>query len=594
MLKRETVETKYKWNLTHIYKNEAEVEEAFKAMDEYAEGITQFRGTLNSAEAILKCYNFCEKYNQKIEVLSAYILFKESEDESNKQAKTLSNRFSVKYTNICNASAFVETEILKNKDADLKKIIADPRLADFSYGLSELYKKKKHILPEKEEILINNACRAFDYNDIFNQFNAVEVDRGSVKLDNGKTVKITPEGYSNILSTQSRETRKAAYEANGAWKKNFFRTIGSTYLGSVKADSFDAKAHKYASSLESSLSGCDIPEEVYKTLLYNYTKYLPVLKRYFKIRKNVLGVNKLYVYDCYVGLGKYKPKKISYEDCYNIVLDALSVFGDEYINILKTARDNRWIDVFETENKHTGAYMCECYGVHPYVLFNFSGLEDYATTIAHELGHAVNSYKLCTSNRYSGSGNPIFLAEIASTVNEILMNCYLIDHAATKEKKIYYLNELITMFNGTFYRQTMFAKFEEAAHAKVDADEPISVYDLNDIYAACRKEHNCGVVETTEIDKLEYLGIPHFYRSFYVYKYATGVIAAINIVLNILADKNYIDSYFKFLSATSNQSPLSALSIAKVDMTKNETYDRALKFISEKVDELAKLTATKK
>ncbi len=591
MLKRCDVDEKLKWNLKDVCSSEEHLEENFKKFEEYIDGVQKFKGKLKNVDAVCEYFKFCEKYDLVVGLTACYLEMLSSEDVSNEKTKKIIARFEEVCNRIVKASAFVEPELLKLKDDTFKKLIVDKRLKNYKYALERLFASKKHALSEKETIILNEANLAFNQSEIFEQFNSSEVSHGKVKLSDGKTVELTYGLYSQILDTETREVRRKAAKAYSKQLEQFGKTIGTCYLGDVKATRFNAKMHKFKSSLERSLFESDIPEIVYRTLIKNYTENLNYLKRYLLVRKHALKLDNLYGYDMWVSLSKYKPKKSTYNECFDTVLKALNVFGEDYLNILKTARDNRWIDVMETENKTTGAYELGVYGVHPYVLFNFDNTEGYASTIAHELGHAVNSYLSEKNNPYPTSENPIFLAEIASTVNEVLLYKYLIDTSENnKEKQIYYLTEFISMFNGTFFRQANFAKFEEEVHNRVDANIPTSVFDVNNIYLKLVKEYNQGVIETSKKAEIAYQSVPHFYRPFYVYKYATGIISAINIVCNILENKNYIKNYFEFLSAGSKQNPIDTLKLAKVDLSLDETYKKAFNFVNTYLTKLENLT----
>jgi len=594
LLKRSEVDNKLKWlPITSLLISSRPLvpEKYFAGFEEYIKGIQKFKGKLKNADAVVECYRFCEKFHNAEIRVEAYIELLYSLDITDKRTQSLLSRLGEIDNRMSNASAFIEPELLKLSDEKLKELINDKRLSDYKYATERLLASKKHILSEQQEILLNNASQAFVYRDIYDQFSDSEVSHGSVKLSNGKTVKLTYGIYNKILETETREVRRNAAKAYSKQMLDFYKTIGSCYLGSFKSDSFFAKAKKFNSCLEQSLFGSNIPEVVYKTLIKNYENNLGYLKRYFLIRKNALKLDKLYSYDMWVSLSKYTPKTVTYNECFDIVLKALSVFGDNYLNILKTAKNNNWIDVMETENKTTGAFECEVYGVHPYVLLNFDHSESYASTIAHELGHAVNAYLSSENNAYITSSNPIFLAEIASTVNEVLLYNYLIEQSKNdKEKQIYYLTELIGLFNGTFFRQANFSKFEEIVHQRIDNGESTSIFDLSDIYLELSKEYGQGVLEVSKNAHCGYQGVPHFYRAFYVYKYATGIISAINIVVNILEDKNYINNYFKFLSAGCKQSPMETLKLAKIDLTSDECYKKAFSFVDKVLTKLEELT----
>ncbi len=588
MLDRKDVSDKYKWNLQDIYATEEAFEKDFKKYEQFAEDIKKFKNTLNTAQNLDAYFKFLEKNNIYIDKLFSYAYLLESEDISKEHAQVLLKRLEVVNRKITIEN--VGFEITKLKTSKLKEFANDPLLSYKKNYFEDLIEDKKHILSEKEEKVINSLSDTYLYEEIFDQFNDSELDYGKVKLSCGEVLKLTPENVETILRTEPREVRKKAVQKFFKERNRFQRTIGTNYLGAVKTCVAHAKIYKYKSALEQALKAEKVPTKVYKNLIKNYTFGLPLFKRYNLLRKKILGYAELHNYDTSVPLSSYKPKKATYEECYQTVIKALSVFGENYTNVLKEAFNNRWIDVMETNNKTTGAYMSGSFAVHPYVLLNFNGMEDYASTIAHELGHAVNSYFTCKNNRFFDSNNPIFLAEIASTVNEVLLNYYLIEqNKDNKEKQIFYLTEMLDLFVGTFFVQTKFAKFEEEVHRRIEQDEPLTVSDINKIYENVTKEYNQGVIVTDKNSGLGYLSIPHFYYHFYVYKYATGIISAINIVSNILQDKNYIKAYIKFLSSGTKLKTMETLKLAKIDLENDEAYKIAFKFIEDILSRLEKL-----
>ena len=452
----------------------------------------------------------------------------------------------------------------------------------------EIIRKKKHLLGKNEEsILAKSGSFADGFKTVFSVFDNVNVPLGEVTV-NGKKQKMSHGLYSVLMQNDDREVRRQAYEAMYQGYTSMINTVAEIYAGSVKADCFYADARRYPSSLSQALFSDNVPEKVYNNLIDSVRKNVKVLHKYIDYRRKALKTDKLKMYDMYVSIVEGTEKNIPYDEAYDIVTTALAPLGDEYISVLKKAKNERWIDVEETTNKRSGAYSWGAYGSHPYVLLNHKGTIHDVFTIAHEMGHAMHTYYSNKTQCYEKAGYSIFVAEIASTVNEVLLIKHLLKTAEGNDKK-YLLSYYLDMIRTTLFRQTMFSEFEKFAHETIERGEPLSHKKMCDHYAELNRYYYGDAVETDENISYEWARIPHFYNAFYVYKYATGITCAVNIANMILSDPKKVDDYKKFLSAGGSMYPLDIIKIMGIDLTRPTPYSVAMKEFSATLNELIKV-----
>jgi oligoendopeptidase F len=426
---------------------------------------------------------------------------------------------------------------------------------------------------------------AFD--DIFSQADNVDVKLGSIKVD-GKREKLTHGRYSFFLQHKDQAVRKAAFKTYYKGYIDLINTLTAIYSGNVKKDNFLARARGFKSCKQMKTFYENVPEKVYDNLIYAVNKNLPTMHEYVALRKKVLGVDTLNMYDMYVPITS-TDLSVDFDEAFEMVKSGLKPLGEEYAKLLQCALDERWMDVYETENKRSGAYSSGCYGTKPFVLLNYSATVHDIFTIAHELGHSIHTYYSAHTQPYAKSGYEIFVAEVASTVNEVLLLKDMLAKAKDKELKKFLLSYYLDMFRTTLFRQTMFAEFEKIAHELDDNGEALTPDALNKRYYKLNKKYYGKAVKHNKEIAYEWARIPHFYSSFYVYKYATGITSAVSIAKNILSTPGYFDKYKKFLCAGGSESPYEILKLTGVDLCSQKPFDDAMEEMKTTLEELGAL-----
>ena len=478
----------------------------------------------------------------------------------------------------------------KQDEKYLKSLISDKRFSDYEYILKKIIKRKAHTISEKEERLIGMAGEIFEtFNETFGMIDNIELPLSEIEWE-GKKTKISHGLYGIILHSDNREKRKEVYEKYYGAYTSLINTLRSVYYGNVKKDVYLSKVYKYNSCLERALFDEDVDRSVYDNLLKTVDANLPSMHRYVADRKKILGYDKLYFYDINAPLVSGSDFKLPYDEAYEYVVNGLAPLGKEYQALLKKGHDERWIDVEETEGKRSGAYSAYCPNVHPFVLLNYTQTTFDMFTIAHEMGHSLHSYFSSKNQPYAKSNYTIFVAEVASTVNEVLLLKHMLANATDEKLKKYLLNYYLDSIRATLHRQTMFAEFEYGAHAMAEKGEPLTTENLCKLYSDIGKKYYGNDIEHDYNISCEWARIPHFYRSFYVYKYATGIISAINIANRILTEgQSAVNDYFKFLSGGSSTDPVSLLKLAGVDLTTQKPYDFAMREFDKTLTEFEKL-----
>jgi oligoendopeptidase F len=421
-------------------------------------------------------------------------------------------------------------------------------------------------------------------------FNNADLAFAPIENEHGKKVPLTHGAYVSWMHSHNRRVRKDAFSSLYREYAGFRNTMAAIFEANAKQSAFFARVRHYNSSLEAALDENNIPVSVYENLITSVRENMEPIYRYMNIRKKIMGLDELHMYDIYVPLVKDVDKRISFEEAKEMVKEGLSPLGEEYQRLLQEGFDNRWIDVYENENKRTGAYSWGAYGTHPYVLLNYQNTLNDVFTLAHEMGHAIHSWYSDDNQAYLYAGYKIFVAEVASTCNESLLIHYFIEHTEDKQEKAYLINYLLEQFRSTLYRQTMFAEFEKITHGIVDQGGTLNAQTISKIYQDLNKAYYGDEVVSDREIKYEWARIPHFYTPFYVYQYATGFSAAIAISTRILAgDKETLEGYFRFLKSGSSMSPLELLKLTGVDMTKRDTVDNALKVFADYVEKFEDL-----
>ncbi len=590
MEKRSQIDNRYKWDFSDYFKNDEEWGSGYKEILPIINSIKEYNGKLNTKESILNCFKLLERLSIQLEALYIYANCKRDEDVSNTKYQAMLNKILSILTEYDVACSFIEPQLSKLEDKFLKKLLEDNDFKDYKKFLHDIIREKPHILSEScEEILSLVSSYKDAFSQIHSNFESGDLKFNKVKNSKGKLLPMNHKLADIYLRDKDEVLRENAYkELHGAGKR-YNNFLSANYLGSVKKDVFFARVRHFDSTLSSALFYEEVDKIVYQNLLENVEKNLFLNQKFFEIKRKLLGLKKFKLSDIY-----FNPfvshKKYTFDSAINIVCDALSILGKDYTDYIRYMAENRMIDIYPNEGKVNGAYETMATKKTPRVLINFMGTAYDVSTLAHELGHAMHSV-LSDKNQSTFNANyTIFLAEIASTVNETILNNYMLNATKNKNEKIFFLNEFLSTFYATVFRQTMFADFEDKIHKKVENNEDVSAKILNDTYFELVKKFFGKKVKIFEEVKYEWNGIPHFYTAYYVYKYATGLISAINIVENLRTGKITIDDYIKFLSSGCIDTPLNLLKIVGVDLTTIEPFNIAFKYLSERLAMLDKLS----
>lgn len=591
--KREEIEAKYKWKLEDIYAGDAQWEEDFERVKTLSEGMSKFRGRLGEgAEALLDCLKASDELLSSNDKLFVYARMKRDENNANHVYQALADRASVLSTGVYASVSFIVPELLSIPEEKLKGFIdGNSDLQLYRQFVNEALRQKKHTLSEREEELLALSSEVAQApRDIFTMFNNADIRFPFIKDENGEEIEVTKGRYIKFLESKDRRVREDAFHALYSSYNKQINTLAATLTSNIKNNRFYSTVRKYGSSLEASLDSDNISIDVYDSLIDTVGKNLHLLHRYLRLRKKALRLDELHMYDLYVPIVEEPPKSIYYKDALDMVEKGLQPLGEEYLGYLKHSFEAGWIDVFENEGKTSGAYSWGAYKTHPYVLLNYQGTINDVFTIAHEMGHALHSFYTNRTQPYIYSEYKIFVAEVASTVNESLLMRYLLGKTEGDKEKAYLLNHYLEEFRGTVFRQVMFAEFEKIVHAKVEQGESLTTQSLNEIYKGLNAKYYGNEVVIDEDISIEWARIPHFYNSFYVYKYATGFSAATSISQQILNEgKPAVDRYINFLSSGGSDYPLELLKKAGVDLSSPKPVQDALDVFAQILDELEKL-----
>ncbi len=586
------MKNQFEWNLTDIFKNEKEFDKSVEELYEIIEDIKKFKGTLSqSVDQLYNCYKTYENAIRIDEKVYSYAMLKYHKDMSNTDSIKLYKKVEKISTDFAEAVSFIEPEISKISDEKLEEYLKDERLKEFEKVLKDIIKDKKHILSEEVEKVITKYSEVFGVSEnAYDIFTTTEFEFPSIKDEDGKELKMTNGLYSKYIRSSNVNIRKQAFESMYYLYKKHINTITELYLSRVKKTTISASIRNYKSSLDMVTNTDDSSVEVYNCLINEVNKNLNLNHKYMELKRKLLGVEKLHMYDVYTNTLDVEDDYIEYTEAKQTVLDALAIMGEQYTNKLKEAFENNWLDVYETPNKMTGAYSMGVYGVHPFVLLNFVNSSRDITTIAHELGHSMHSYYANNAQNSINANYTIMVAEVASTVNEILLASYLIDKEKDNKKKAALINEQLDNIRATLYRQAMFAEFEKDIHARIEKGESLTSENLNDIYYELVKKYFGDSCDIDDLIKYEWARIPHFYSCFYVYKYATGITSAIVIASKILSgEAGYIDKYINMLSQGGSKGSLELLRSVDVDLEKEETYEIAFDYFNKRLKQLEEI-----
>ena len=591
---REEINQEYCWKLEDIFDTDEVWRKEYQELQKGLELLRGFQGTaVRGPERLFTVLETLGNIEQRFERVYVYANQKYHQDTGNQKYQEMSGKAAALSVALSDAAAFLEPEILTLEATRLEEWLEEYEpLRFYRRYLGEIMRRKPHVLSrELEGVLAKAKELGNSPQQIFMAFNNADIDFGTIQNEAGEETALTNGRYTSFMESENREVRRAAFQRLYQVYGKHKNMLAATFEANLKQARFFSSMRQYPSPLEEALDGGNIPAAVYTELLRAVHEKLPAMYRYVRLRKRLLGTEELHMYDVYTPLVKGAEKKYSFEDAKTLVKEGLAVLGEDYGKILEEGFQNRWIDVYENRGKRSGAYSWGAYGTHPYVLLNFSGNLNSVFTLAHEMGHAIHSYYSDHAQPYIYAGYRIFVAEVASTVNEFLLISDLIRKADSRREKAYLVNYLLEQFRGTLYRQTMFAEFEKMAHERLAEEGSLSAGTLCSMYGELNRQYfGPDMVQDPEID-LEWARIPHFYTPFYVYQYATGFSAAIAIGRKILkGEKDSVEHYKEFLRGGCSMDPIDLLKLCGVDMTEKKTVEEALEVFESCVRELEELT----
>lgn len=580
---RNQIEDKYKWDLTPMFASDEKWQEEFDALSAKLPMLDEYAGRLDCEENILACLKLSDELSASYGELYVYAYQRRDEDAGVAKYCAMCDKVDALGVKFGEKSAYITPELTALDGEFLLALSRKEEFADYDYQLCEIVRRKQHTLSAAEEKLLAGVGLFSDgFHDAFNMFDSLDVKFRPVRDEDGRRVEMSHGVYSKLLASSDRKVRKAAFNSMFAAYGDMLHTVGQLYAGNVKKDWFFARARKYPDCLTRAMSGENVPRIVYDNLIKSVHGGLKYLHGYMGWRAEKMGLAKLHMYDLHVPVVSEYKLSVSYEEACEIVKKALAPLGEEYLSHIREAMEDRWIDVYENKGKRTGAYSWGTYRSHPYVLLNYNGTAHDVFTIAHELGHSMHSYYSDKNQPSSKAQYEIFVAEVASTVNEVLLLKYMLEHSRDEQEREYLLTYYLDMFRTTLFRQTQFAEFEEKAHALAEKDMPVTCDALNEEYLKINKLYYGKNVVSDKQIAWEWARIPHFYRSFYVYKYATGLTSAVSIARGILSGgEKEKEGYMKFLSAGGSMPPVEILKLAGVDLTTEVPFENAMREIAD-------------
>lgn len=593
--KRDELDENITWDLDVIFPSDEAFEEELEAVAALASEVKALQGTIgSSSDALLKGIEKILEVNRKLERVYVYSHLKNDQDTANSTYQTLHDKSTAVLTQISEAGSWLKPEVLEIPEETLKGFLEENEaLRAYEHLLDDLTSQRKHVLNAREEALLAGASEIFSGSSrTFSILNNADIEFPTVKDEDGNDVKLSHGLYGKLMESTNREVREGAFKALYKTYEGLKNTFASTLSTHVKSHNYQAKVHNYDSARAAALGRNQIPESVYDTLLDVVNKNLPLLHRYVDLRKKLLNVDTLHMYDMYTPLTGKAPIDYTVEEAQATTLTSLEVLGEDYQTILKEAFGNRWIDWQENEGKRSGAYSSGAYDTNPYILMNWQDSLNQLYTLVHELGHSVHSYYTRKNQPYAYGDYSIFLAEIASTANENILTDYLLKTQTDPKVRIYVLNHYLDGFKGTVFRQSQFAEFEHYVHEQAQAGTPLTQDFMSNYYGDLNAKYYGPSVEKDAEIALEWTRIPHFYYNYYVYQYATGFSAATALAQRILdGEEGALEKYLTFLKSGSSDYPIEVIKKAGLDMTQSAYIEDAMKVFEERLNELEKLIA---
>lgn len=593
MKTRVEIDKKYKIDLKDLFKNDEEFLKEVEHLNKKIEEFEKFQGhLLDDDKTLLEFLKLDDEISAKLEVCYVYAHLNNDFDLGEKRSNEFFGKAVKLYNKYSTNISYVIPELLQNDYKIIEKFINENKdLKQYERMLKNIFKEKSHFLSKEEErvlSVINDSFRTPE--NAYSKLLDADLTFESIKDENGKKVELTSSNWAKYLESKNRNVRKNAFKKFYKSYINIRNTTTELLASEVKNNNNIAKLRKYDSALSASLESNDVNPQIYNSLINHIHNNLKKTYKYWDLRKKILGVSNLHIYDTYVPMVDANEKEYSFEEAKELVLNALSILGDDYTKVLNKAFDNNWIDVFPTKNKRSGGYCTAVYNSHPYVFLNFDNRYGEVSTVAHELGHAMHYYYSIKNNNYVDYSYSIFVAEVASQVNEIILSNYMIKNSKNKQEKLFVLDELLKRFKASVIRQAMFAEFEKEIHEKEQNGVVLTSEYLNDLYYKLNKLYFGPSVEIDKEIAFEWERIPHFFYNFYVYQYSTGYIAALKIAKDIINKKeNALENYLKFLSLGCTMDPVSELKVAGVDLTKDEVYNEAFEEFEKEIEEFEKI-----
>ncbi|MDO5111851.1 MAG: oligoendopeptidase F [Clostridia bacterium] len=586
---RKDMDPRYMWDLADIFPDRDAWEAALSAVQADIPSIAAWKGRLGESASTLKeALDALFALEERLSRVYVYAMLNKSGDNGDAAAQAMEDRATNLSMQFSAAASFLTPEILSIPKETLDAYRQDACLAGYAHILDDIERGRPHTLDEQRETmlaLLSDAAGTPD--NAFTMLESVDMTFPKMLDENGKEITITHGTFGVLRESRDARVRREAFEKYFGEFNRYINTFAAMYGGSVKFDTFYSTVRSYPSACEQALFASNVPVSVYDNLVRAIHDNLGSMEKYLSLRKKVLGLDELHMYDLYVPMVSEVEYHVSYEEAQSIVMEALAPLGEDYGKLLQKSFHDDWIDVYENAGKTTGAFSCGVYGVHPYVLLNYTDTLEDVFTVAHELGHAMHSYKSAENNNYANHDYRIMVAEVASTVNEVLLLKHLLNKESEPARRAYLLNRYLEGFRTTVFRQTLFAEFERKAHDMQQAGVPLTADALNALYKELNELYYKGAV-TDPLQEIEWARIPHFYRSFYVYQYATGFCSAVSIATRILETGDASD-YLRFLTTGGSDYPLNELKIAGVDLTRPEVVDNAMQVFDSTIEELSKL-----
>lgn len=588
---RSEIENKYKWNLTSLYENDAAWEEDLKKIEEATAKVAAYQGKLTNSENVLACLKASTNMGRLISNLFCYANLRRSEDTRAEDAQKMYMRIYMNYVKAVSSVAFLEPEFLSLPEETIEEIVNDPALAEYRFQLENLKRRKPHTLSAREEKLLASFGEVLAApGEIASNLQDADLVFEDALDSEGNAHEMSSAAFGPLMMSADRTLRENAFKSMYKAYKQHINTFAASYSGQIKAAVTEAQARNYPSSRAMSMAHENIPVEVYDNLIETVHQFMPAMHRYVTLRKRLLGVDELHYYDVYVPLIQTKEKNYSFDEAKQMVLDAVAPLGEEYCTTVRNGFNDNWVDVYPNKGKSSGAYSSGTYDSNPFIMMNFTGTLDSVSTLAHEMGHSMHTWHSNKHQPVQYADYTLFVAEVASTVNENLMIEQLLAKTEDPEERLALLNQYLENFKGTVYRQTMFAEFEKEAHAMAERGEALDPASLNKMYYNLVKSYFGDDMVMDEEAAYEWSRIPHFYRPFYVYKYSTGYSTAVALSEGILNEgAPAVKRYLEFLSMGGSQYPLDELKHAGVDLTTPAPVATALKKFEWVLDEAERM-----